>query len=131
LRSFEAMRFWGAGLTKLNRKGAIVWTTLTMKDRKEAGYSGKDDADLINVLSSINDSKVSIIFVEQPNGNVKISWRAVSGLDVASIAMQFGGGGHAAAAGAEITGEMNSIVEKVLEITYQQLFDARKNLQTS
>ncbi len=130
-RSFEAMRFWGAGLSRLARKGPIVWTVLTMEDRKAVGYSGKDDADLINVLSSINDAKVSIIFVEQPNGNVKVSWRAISGIDVSTIAMQYGGGGHPAASGAEISGDLNTIIENILEKTYQQLFDAERTLQTS
>ncbi len=130
-RSFEAMRFWGAGLSRLSRKGPIVWTVLTMNDRKAVGYSGKDDADLINVLSSINDAKVSLIFVEQPNGNIKISWRAISGLDVSTIAMQYGGGGHPAASGAEIEGELKSVIENVLETTYQQLFGAEITLPTS
>ena len=128
LRSFEAMRFWGAGLSRLARKGPIVWTLLTMEDRKAAGYTGKDDADLINVLSSINNSKVSVIFVEQPKGRIKISWRAISGLDVSNIAMQYGGGGHPAASGAEVSGEMDAIVKEVLEKTYQQLFGTENSL---
>ena len=77
---------------------------------------GNDDADLVNVLSTI-DSDVAVIFVEQKNGRVKVSWRARPGYDVSQIALQFGGGGHAAAAGADITGTLETVQEQVLEAT--------------
>lgn len=116
-RSFEAVRFWGYGLTKLQRDGSMVWTTLTMEDRKAAGYSGRDDADLINILSSIESAEVAMIFVEQPNDHVKVSWRAQPGFDVSPIALSFGGGGHPAASGADIPGEMEEVQANVLRAT--------------
>lgn len=114
-RSFEAVRFWGEGLTHVQREGGIVWTSLSMAEREIAGYSGRDDADLINVLTSIQDAKVALIFVEQPNGSVKVSWRSHPGIDVSRVAMRYGGGGHPAASGAVITGELDDIQSSVLE----------------
>jgi phosphoesterase RecJ-like protein len=131
LRSYEAMRFWGAGLSKLERENGIVWTTLTMMDRKGAGYSGKDDADLINMLTTINDAKISIIFVEQPDGAIKVSWRAVPEFDVSTVAMYFGGGGHPAASGAEIKGKLEDVQEAVLEKTKELFLQAEKSLRIS
>lgn len=120
-RTFEAVHFWGYGLIQLKREGPIVWTQLAMHDRRTVGYSGGDDADLINILSSIKGAQVAIIFVEQPNGNVKVSWRAHDGVDVAHIATIFGGGGHVAAAGAEIVGDMDQVETRVLEETRNSL----------
>lgn len=117
--SYEAMRFWAAGLSKLERDGQIVWTTLTRADRKESGYPGRDDADLINELSAIGDAAVSIVFVEQPNGSVKVSWRAQPNIDVSAIALKFGGGGHPSAAGAEIVGDLDDVRQRVLQETRQ------------
>ncbi len=77
-RSYEAARYWGGGLSKLERKDGMVFGTLTLADRKSAGYSGNDDADLINIISAIDGFKVGMIFVEQPKNRVKISWRALS-----------------------------------------------------
>lgn len=131
LRSYEAMRFWGAGLSKLERENGIVWTTLTMLDRKGAGYSGKDDADLINMLTTINDAKISIVFVEQPDGAIKVSWRAVPEFDVSTVAMYFGGGGHPAASGAEIKGKLEDVQEAVLEKTKELFLHAEKSLRIS
>jgi len=124
-RSFEAVKFWGYGLSKLEQANRLVWTSLTMGDRRAASYPGRDDADLINVLSSIDETDVSMIFVEQPNGNIKVSWRAQPGFDVAAVAKEFGGGGHAAAAGAEIPGAMQDVQSKVLERTRLALMGGR------
>ncbi len=62
-RSYASARYWGAGLSRLERKDGMVWGTLTLEDRKKAGYSGNDDADLINIISAIDGFKVGMIFV--------------------------------------------------------------------
>jgi bifunctional oligoribonuclease and PAP phosphatase NrnA len=116
-RSFQAARFWGYGLEKIQREGNMVWTTLTLEDRANAGYSGNDDADLVNMLSSIDESEITVIFVQQKDGHVKVSWRAEPGWDVSQVALQFGGGGHPAAAGADIPGELETVIDKVLTAT--------------
>ena len=121
-RSFESARYWGGGLSKLERKDGIVVGTLTVEDRKAAGYSGNDDADLINIISAIDGFKVGMIFVEQPKGRVKISWRALApGFDVSQVAQQFGGGGHAAAAGADVEGALEEIKKIVINRTKEML----------
>ncbi len=121
-RTFEASRYWGCGLSRLDREGDMVWATLTLEDRKAAGYSGNDDADLINIISAIDGFKVGLIFVEQADQRVKISWRALEpGIDVSPIAKHFGGGGHAAAAGADVDGPLAEIQKNVLQSTKRML----------
>ncbi len=96
-----------------------------------AGYAGKDDADMINLLTAIEDVKISIVFVEQQNGKVKISWRAIPGVDVSQVASEFGGGGHPAAAGAELSGDIQNLSEIVLEKTYLHLKENQKHSENS
>jgi bifunctional oligoribonuclease and PAP phosphatase NrnA len=121
-KTFPAARYWGAGLSSLESKDGIVWGTLTVADRKAAGYGGNDDADLINMISAIDKNKVGMIFVEQSDNHVKISWRALEpGINVASIAKHFKGGGHAAAAGADIEGSLNEVRSEVLKKTREML----------
>lgn len=116
-RSFEASRLWAAGLSRLERNGRMVWTTLTQQDRKVAGYPGQDDADLVNELSAIEEADIAVIFVEKSQNKVKVSWRARPGLDVSQIAYSYGGGGHAAASGAEISGGLQQVQADVLSRT--------------
>ena len=121
-KSFVAARYWGVGLSSMEQRNGIVWCTLTLVDRKKTGYGGNDDADLINMISAIDGNKVGMIFVEQSDSNVKISWRALEdGIDVSKVAKHFKGGGHAAAAGADIPGTLSEIQPLVLKTTRELL----------
>jgi len=121
-KTYPAARYWGAGLSSLQSMNGIVWGTLTLEDRKSAGYGGNDDADLINMISAIDGNKVGMVFVEQSDHNVKISWRALEpGVDVSAVAKYFKGGGHAAAAGADIEGGLSDIQTEVLNKTREML----------
>ncbi len=117
-RTFVEAKYWGLGLSSLQRADGIIWATLTLADRKVSGYTGKDDADLINIVSSIDDADIAIMFVEQSSNSTKISWRGLKpGVDVSQISLQFDGGGHKAASGAELTGSLAEIQERVLAAT--------------
>lgn len=121
-KTYPAAKYWGAGLSSLKSKDSIVWGTLTLADRKTAGYGGNDDADLINLISAIDGNKVGMVFVEQADNHVKISWRALEpGVDVSPVAKYFQGGGHAAAAGADIQGSLSEVQRAVLKKTRELL----------
>jgi phosphoesterase RecJ-like protein len=116
-RSFTAIRLWAEGLARLRLADRMVWATLPLQARKAAGYSGNGDADLIDVLTTVREADVALVFVERPDGKVKVSWRSAPGIDVARLATLFGGGGHAPAAGAEIPGALGEVEEKVVAAT--------------
>ncbi len=120
-QSLAAARYWGAGLSKLKMEDGLVWTTLSLQERRAAGYPARDDADLVKILSAIQGAKVAVILTEQEAGYVKISWRLCSSadtdLDVSDIAQKFGGGGHKAAAGADVKGNLAEVLELVLRET--------------
>jgi bifunctional oligoribonuclease and PAP phosphatase NrnA len=121
-KTFSAAKYWGTGLSSMEQNNGIVWGTLTLEDRKRAGYGGNDDADLINMISAIDGNKVGMIFVEQSDNHVKVSWRALEpGIDVSQVAKHFQGGGHAAAAGADIPGALSEIQPLVLKKTRDML----------
>jgi len=121
-RTFPEAKYWGVGLSNLQRADGIIWTTLAITDRKAAGYIGNDDADLINILSSIDDADIAIVFVEQNKSKTKVSWRGLKpDVDVSQVARQFNGGGHKAAAGAEPSGSLAEVQESVLAATHKTL----------
>ncbi len=120
-KSVEAVKYWGQGLSGIQMEDRLVWASLSLEDRIVADYPGRDDADLINVLARIKDADISVVFVEQKNGSVKVSWRSRPGFDVSIVATQFGGGGHKPAAGADIKGDLKRVQEEVLEATRKSL----------
>ncbi len=122
-RSLEELRYWGQGLSKLRLEDGLLWTSLTLEDRVKAGYTENDDADLVNNMTTVAEMLIAVIFVEQSASTTKVSWRSRNGYDVSVLAREFGGGGHAAAAGADIDGEYQSIVESVLARTREYLND--------
>ena len=81
-----------------------------------------------SVISSIQEILVSILFVEQPNGSVKVSWRAKSGTDISQLAQSLGGGGHPAASGVEIEGKLEEVQKIVIKKT-QKLLDELKYME--
>lgn len=120
-RSYEATHYWGYALSRIEQKDGLVWTSLTLEDRKNAGYPGNDDADLTNVLSSIDPLDIAVLFIEQKPDLVKVSWRARPGLDISALAHSLGGGGHPAAAGADVKGTLPEVQEKILDMTQKYL----------
>ncbi len=120
-QSLASARYWGAGLSKIQMEDGLVWTTLSLKERYSAGYPSRDDADLVKILSAIEGAKVALILTEQERGYVKISWRLCGSsdtdLDVSEIAQRFGGGGHKAAAGADVQGNLDEVLARVLTAT--------------
>ena len=122
-QTFPASLIWGFALSRLVRENGLVWTVITLDDRKKAKYIGRDDADLTNILSAIEGSDVSLVFNEQNSGKVKVSWRSNAPYDVSKIAQQFGGGGHPQASGAEFEGTLEEVENKVISKTKQYMED--------
>lgn len=127
-RSFEAIRLWGQALGTVRCEDGLAWTQVTLAGKAEIGYTANGDADVISQLTSIEGAEVAVVFVERSNAEVKISWRSVSGLDVAEIAQHFGGGGHQAASGANMYGATLERAERaVLQRTREALHQYRQN----
>ncbi|MCH7588398.1 MAG: bifunctional oligoribonuclease/PAP phosphatase NrnA [Chloroflexi bacterium] len=121
-RKFDEVRYWGQGLSSITNEDGLVWTVLDLKDRELAGYTHNDDADLVDVLTTIDEAKIAIIFVEQSGGKVKISFRARAEYNVSNLAKQFGGGGHRSASGAMLDGQLGTITNEVLTAARELLY---------
>lgn len=115
--SFEAGKYWGYGLEKMQLERQVLWSILSLEDQEKSGYPGQDDANLINYLSTTENAKITVLFVEQNSDSVKVSWRGKPGVDVSGIAESFGGGGHVLAAGATINESLKNVIPTVLEAT--------------
>lgn len=93
----------------------IAHTYARLSDFSETKTEPSDTEDMVNECLKILDIEGAFIAIEQSNGNVKVSFRSRVGLDVATIAEKFGGGGHLQAAGAILPGPLETVQSRVIE----------------
>ncbi|MFN8219417.1 MAG: DHHA1 domain-containing protein, partial [Fimbriimonadales bacterium] len=74
----------------------------------------EDTEGFVNELLSIETVKIAAIFRESKRGRVRISFRSRDDYNVASVAQEFGGGGHRNAAGCALDGHAEEIMELVV-----------------
>lgn len=103
---------------KIIHDGKLAYSVASKQDFEETGASAADTEDAINMTMAVAGVEAAILFVELPDGSgVKASFRSRSKLDVASLAQQFGGGGHVAAAGALVTDSLDAVIPRLLDAT--------------
>jgi phosphoesterase RecJ-like protein len=95
-------------------QGQVSFTKVFLADYATTGATPSDTEDMINFVRSVEGTEVALMFIEQREGGVKVSFRSRSRIDVDKIAERFGGGGHRLASGATVPGTMDEVVMKVL-----------------
>jgi phosphoesterase RecJ-like protein len=113
-RSTSVILLWRAALTRLQIEDRMIWTSIPMEMRRGVGYTGNGDAGLVSFLVSADDVDVAAVFVEGEDGRVDVGLRAVPGFDVAHVALELGGGGHALAAGCSLRGPLEEAEMRTL-----------------
>jgi phosphoesterase RecJ-like protein len=112
--STAKLRLLGAALSALQREGPLAWIWVTQEQMERAGAKEEDCEGLVNYALSIGDVEVAVFFREMPDGRFRVSLRSKGGLDVSTIAQEFGGGGHSCASGCAVDGPLHAAVESVL-----------------
>ena len=117
------LKLVGRSLERLQTRcrGQVAFTEVFLTDYPATGAVPGDTEDLINYPRSVDGVEVALLFIEQPEGGTKISFRARSRVDVAALAAKFGGGGHKLAAGARAEGSLPVVREQVLRAVEQAL----------
>ncbi|MBC8009381.1 MAG: hypothetical protein H7067_04710 [Burkholderiales bacterium] len=64
---------------------------------------------------SIEGTRLALFFRDLGYGKVKVSFRSTGEVDVNRFARNFGGGGHARAAGALIPGKLEDVRRRVID----------------
>jgi phosphoesterase RecJ-like protein len=116
-RSVAATHLLGVALSRLSSEldGQVVASTLTRQDFLETGAATSDTEGIIDHLRAIGGPRVALLFVQPDHNGVRVSLRSDGSVDVSEIALQFGGGGHAMAAGCTIPGTVEQVRKRVLD----------------
>lgn len=100
---------------RLTHNNQIAYFWLRPGDFARSGADPEDAEGLIDHLRAIEPVIVACVFEQVEPELIRVSFRSKrASVDVNLIASQFGGGGHAAAAGARIAGPPRVVQRKVL-----------------
>jgi len=112
--STAKMRLLGSALSNLHREGPLAWIWVT-RDQMEHAHAKEEDCEgLVNYALSIKDVEVAAFFRELPDGRFRVSLRSKGQLNVAAVAEEFGGGGHACASGCSLDGPLSVAVSRIV-----------------
>lgn len=107
----------------LDGKCIIGW--MKKKDMDFYGVDGKDLDGIVSQLRLTSGVEVAMFLYELETQKFKVSLRSNGDVDVSTIAVYFGGGGHLRAAGCELYGSVYDVInnvtaqiEKQLQIAY-------------
>jgi bifunctional oligoribonuclease and PAP phosphatase NrnA len=114
--SLGRLRLAGIVLSRVTLEcdARLAYTWVEAADFSRSGARPVDTEDLVNECLKIAGTQCAFIAVEQLNKSVKISFRSRTGVDVAAVAEEFGGGGHKQAAGATLTGSLSDATQRAL-----------------
>lgn len=114
--TLSRLRLIGVVLGRLQSAagGKIAWTEIHRDDYAATGATPQDSEDLINYPRSLAGVEIGLLFMEQPRGGIKVSFRASGPVDVGRLAERFGGGGHRAASGAILETTLADARDRVL-----------------
>ena len=96
----------------LNKDIASIYVDKNMYD--ETGTTREDTEGLVNIPRSIKGVEVALLFRQEGDSDWKVSLRSKGRVNVAKIAEEFGGGGHARASGCSLKGSIVEVKAKVI-----------------
>ena len=130
-KTFEQNKILARALEKsrLHLDGACISSIITKEDMQEYQVLPKHLEGIVSQLRATKDVQAAVFFypkdVQEDGTEYKISFRSGSDeVNVAQIAMHYGGGGHIRAAGASTRLEPEVCLEQILEMIRQQLIHA-------
>lgn len=121
-RPASALRLLGKALDRftLAEDGRVAWTAVTQVMLRETGAVMEESEGIIGALRGMAGVDVAALFKEEPD-EIRVSLRARGRVRAHVIAEEFGGGGHAAAAGFTAHGPLDDVVRRTLEIIHREL----------
>ena len=106
----------------LDMDGKLAWAYISTETLLRTNCTEQDTEGLVGEIRSIHGVEVAILFIEWPKNHVHISFRSKSYADVSEIALKFGGGGHARAAGCSCKNvELHTLIDRVISAARQTL----------
>lgn len=114
-KQFSTAKMWGIGLSRMQIEDGLLWTSISREVMQKAGMDGRPNSSgLVNFLADVDVAVMGVVLTEMEDGTVRVTMRAQPPYNVAEVAIQFGGGGHALAAGCALDGPLERATERIV-----------------
>ncbi|MDO8648966.1 MAG: bifunctional oligoribonuclease/PAP phosphatase NrnA [Candidatus Peregrinibacteria bacterium] len=128
-KPLSTLKIWGRALNRIqmDTEVGIVWSTISKEDLQEMDAKSKETHGILDeLISTIPNADVHVLFTEMEDGGLKASLRSSAAIDASKLAAEtYDGGGHARAAGLRVRNYSNFQLQ-VLECV-QKLKEGMQN----
>jgi phosphoesterase RecJ-like protein len=93
----------------IDREHGITWISVASGALERHEVRSEDLDGIVEHARSVSGTRLALFFRDLGHGKVKVSFRSTGAVDVNRFARQFGGGGHARAAGALVAGDLDTV----------------------
>ena len=104
---------------EVDSEHGIAWISVPADALDRYDVSSEELDGIVEHPRSISGTRLAMFFRDLGYGKVKVSFRSTGDVDVNRFARQFGGGGHAKASGALITGPIEEVQARVVTAARQ------------
>ena len=114
-KKFEQNQILGKALlnSRLLLDGKMIASVITMEEMKQYHVLPKHLDGIVNQLRVTKGVEAAVFLYENEDGSYKVSTRSNGLVNVAELAVKFGGGGHERAAGVSMEGTPEYLINKV------------------
>lgn len=114
-KTFEQNQILGKALlnSRLLLNGKMIASVITMEEMKQYHVLPKHLDGIVNQLRVTKGVEAAVFLYENEDGSYKVSTRSNGLVNVAELAVRFGGGGHERAAGFSMEGTPEDLINKV------------------
>ena len=129
-KPLSTLKIWGRALNRIqiDPTAGVVWSSISREDLAEMGAESRETHGILDeLISTIPDADVHILFTELEGGGLKASMRSSAGIDSSRLAAEcYGGGGHARAAGFRVASfgnfalQVTECIQKLKEVIRKQ-----------
>lgn len=102
------------GTLEVEPEIGLSWISVHADAMDRFHVTSEDLDGIVEHPRSISGTKLALFFRDLGHGKVKVSFRSTGQVDVQRLASRYGGGGHAKASGALLTGSLETVRPQVV-----------------
>ena len=103
------------GTLQVDESLGLSWLSMGPDSLEKHSVRAEDLDGIVEHARSIAGTRMALFFRDLGHGKVKVSFRSTGATDVNAFARLFGGGGHAKAAGALVSGTLGEVRDQVVD----------------